>query len=254
MIFIISPAKTMDFESKVKFDFATKPLFENQVIELIENCRNLEIEDIKKLMSVSSKLAELNFARFQNFGKNSNPKKQALFCYDGDVYDAIERESYNSSDIEFSQKHLRIISGLYGILKPMDMIEPYRLEMGIKLKNSLGRDLYRFWSNKVTEELNNEITISKNKYLYNLASNEYSDVIDRKNFNGKIIDINFKELRNGEYKTIPINSKRARGVFANYIIKNKIEDIKDIKEFSEMGYFYNNQLSQEYSLVFVKSN
>jgi uncharacterized protein len=248
MITIISPAKTMNFKHNSPV-VGGSPYFDSEVNVLIKICDKLSISAIKKLMGVSDKLAELNYDRFQNF-ETSNDKKEALYYYNGDVYDGFEREKYSKSDLEFAQNHLRIISGLYGILKPLDKIKPYRLEMGIKLTNSHGKDLYKFWMEKISKKLEEEL---KGDYIINLASNEYSNAINKSQFEGKIIDIIFKENRNGELKIIPINSKKARGIMANFIILNKINSPGELKEFNQAGYIFNSNLSTLNNFVFIKN-
>lgn len=252
MITIISPAKTMNFDTKSS-DNSTNPLFEKEVSEIISICKKLSREDLKKLMSISDKLADLNYNRFQNFFNLSSDEKQALFAYNGDVYENIDTENFSNEDCDFAQNHLRIISGLYGVIRPLDLIRPYRLEMGIKLNNVMGKDLYAFWKEKITNYFNDEINNHTSKILINLASNEYSNAIDRKNFKGKIIDIIFKENRGGVLKIIPINAKRARGLMTDFIVKNRIVLAEGLKGFDVKGYRFEESSSKEHEYLFVKN-
>ncbi|MFX0548677.1 peroxide stress protein YaaA [Hathewaya histolytica] len=254
MITIISPAKSLDFERESLTSKYTMPEFLDDTFLLIDILKEYSPEDISSLMKISPKLGELNFYRYQNFNNDfKKDTKQALFAFNGDVYKGIDAYSYNVEDINFAQNHLRILSGLYGILKPLDLIKEYRLEMGIKLKNSKGKDLYSFWGNKITRKIEEDIMSSKENVILNLASEEYSKVINRDILkNSKVYDVVFKEKKNGVYKIIAIYAKKARGTMASYIIKNKIDSIEEVKNFDEDGYEYREDLSSESILVFTR--
>jgi len=252
MIIIISPAKTMNCSSRSP-NISTTPIFVKEVNTIINICKNLKHQEIKQLMSLSSNLADLNYDRFQQFLNVNTHEKQAIFTYNGDVYNKIKAQSFTKEDIKFAQNSIKIISGLYGILRPLDLIRPYRLEMGTKLVNNLGQNLYFFWREKITNYLTKELKKHNNKTLLNLASKEYSSVIDRNNFSGKIIEIIFKEKKNGITKIIPINSKRVRGIMVNYIIKEKIDNHELLKDFQEDGYKFDKNMSSDREIFFIKS-
>lgn len=250
MITVISPAKTMDFESKAP-SFSSKPIFQPESEYLIDLCKDLSLEQIKGLMSVSDKIAKTNYTRFQMFYDNTTPEKQAIYTYNGDVYNGIQTNSFDAEDIKYAQNSIRILSGLYGILRPMDLIKPYRLEMGTRLDVKQQKGLYQFWRNKITSHIIKELEPHKEKTIINLASHEYSSVIDRNNAPCHIIDIVFKETKNNETKIVPIKSKRARGVMTNFIIKGKITNPESLKAFEKNGYRFNKSLSSSREYVFV---
>lgn len=250
MITVISTAKTMDFESK-ELSFSSKPIFHSESESLVNRCKALTLEQIKGLMSVSDKIARTNYTRFQMFYDNTTPEKQAIYTYNGDVYNGIQTNSFDAEDIKYAQSSIRILSGLYGILRPMDLIKPYRLEMGARLEVNQQKGLYQFWRNKITSHIIKELESHKEKIIINLASNEYSSVIDRNNTSCQIIDIVFKETKNNKTKIVPIKSKRARGVMTNFIIKEKITNPESLKAFEENGYRFNESLSSSGEYVFV---
>ncbi len=212
MLTLISPAKTLDFETEFKVKTHTLPIFVKEASVLISALKKASVSDLEKVFGVSKKLAELNFSRFQNFQKSDS--RQALLAFDGDVYDGIDKRNL---DFDFAQKHLRILSGLYGVLRPLDLIKPYRLEMGTDFKkfDAKIKNLYEFWSDKIMPELETD-------YIINLASEEYFAAVNTKKIKAKIINIIFKEKKDGKLKIVGINAKKARGLMANFIIKNKI--------------------------------
>ncbi|WP_242949534.1 YaaA family protein [Clostridium pasteurianum] len=215
MIWIIAPAKSMNEHKHIAATVYTKPIFIGEAETLIGELKKYDPVQLSSLMKISDKLSELNIVRYHRW-KSIHDKvnsKRAIAYYDGEVYKQINAEELDSRALNFMQRHLRIISGLYGILRPFDIIKPYRLEMGIKLKNSRGNDLYDFWREKITDYFNEEIKEQKDDILINLSSKEYSQVIDVNKFKGSIINIIFKEYRNGKYKIIPFNAKRARGAY-----------------------------------------
>lgn len=250
MITLISPAKSMNFETQLNNIKASEATFKDKTKELLSICKNLSKNDISKIMGVSAKIAELNYERFQDF--DNLPSKQAIFAYNGDVYNNIDTSSFSSDNLDFAQQHLLIISGLYGLLHPLDLIKPYRLEMGIKLDNITEKRLSKFWQAIISNKLNQIISTHSNKFIINLASNEYSDAIDKNITQAKIINIHFREIRNNQVKNIPINSKRARGMFADYIIRNQIDSLLALPEFDYSGYLYNAEMSDSNNLVFIK--
>ncbi|WP_446899110.1 peroxide stress protein YaaA [Clostridium sp. LBM24168] len=254
MIWIISSAKSMKANKKIAVQYYTQPVFINEAEKLINELKKYAPPDIVHLMKVSNKLSEVNVLRYHKWEKKHDVynSKQAISYYDGDVYKNINSEKLNEDELNFMQKHLRIISGLYGILKPLDIIQEYRLEMSIKLGNTKEYNLYEFWRNKITAYFNMEVKNNADNLMINLASREYYDVIDMKNFKGKIINIVFKEYRNGKYKVVPFNAKRARGLMVRYMTQHFVDKIEDIKKF-DMGYKYSNSLSSDDNLVFLKN-
>lgn len=253
MIIVISPSKTLDF-SPNGFDTYTQPrqLLKSQ--ELINTAKQLAPDEIANLMKISSKLSNLNWQRYQDFQQpfNLDNAKQALLAFKGDVYAGIDSDNYNEKDFSFAQKHLRILSGLYGALKPLDLIQPYRLEMGTRLENDYGKNLYEFWDTQVTDLLNQDLSKSTAPLLINLASNEYFKVIKPKILNAQILTLAFKENKSGIYKTIGIHAKRARGLMTNYIIKNRLTEAENIKTFAIDDYAFTPSLSTEKEWVFSR--
>ncbi|SFV78873.1 UPF0246 protein YaaA [hydrothermal vent metagenome] len=206
--------------------------------------------DIASLMSISDKLSKLNFDRFQTFSTpfTLSNAKQALLAFKGDVYNGIDAQSLSLDDFEFAQGHLRMLSGLYGVIRPLDLIQPYRLEMGTKLKNSQGKNLYEFWGDQISQVLNED----ESEVIINLASNEYFKGIDKKSINAKIVNIAFKELKNDTYKIIGIYAKRARGLMVNYMIKNRLTDPELLKGFNVEGYQFRQTMSDDLTWVFTR--
>lgn len=255
MIIVLSPSKTLDYTTKIRVDNSTIPEFLKESAQLIKCLKQKKPSEISELMGISSKLSELNCQRYKDFHtpftlENSRP---AILAFKGDVYEAIDIEKYNKNDFEFAQEHLRILSGLYGLLKPLDLIQPYRLEMGIALKNPKGKDLYEFWGDKITKAINISMEIQKSKLLVNLASQEYFKSVNEKKLNGKLLNIIFKEKQGGEYKIIGLFAKKARGSMADFIIRNRIENTHGLYEFRGNGYSFNKKLSDEFNYVFTRS-
>jgi len=253
MTIILSPSKTLDFESMVGCDEFSIPHFIEHSKQLIETVKKMNPHEIEKLMGISSKLAELNFERYLKwtipFTKNNS--KQAFFAFKGDVYEGLDVESLSIEDLKFAQKNVRILSGLYGSLKPLDLIQPYRLEMGVPLNNSKGKNLYEFWGSEITSHLN-ETFVNNNTTLINLASVEYSKSIQFKNINAKIITPVFKDFKDGSYKIISFYAKKARGLMTRFIIQNKISNPVDILAFNLGGYSYNSELSKDLEPIFTR--
>lgn len=236
MLLILSPAKTQEFTSTRKLK-THKPLFANEAANLIKNLRTLNQTKIENLMNISPKLAQLNYQRFKDFNPNDyNDKnsKAAILAYQGDVYQGLDAQSLSDKDLTFANEHLLILSGLYGAIRPLDLIQAYRLEMSIKLSSSSYKNLYAFWHNPLNQYLNKRLKTEK--VLINLASEEYFKVIDFKNLQGDYINIEFKNLNKGKYQIIGIHAKKARGLMARYIIENQIENPQDLKKFKTNGY------------------
>ncbi|MBA58953.1 MAG: peroxide stress protein YaaA [Gammaproteobacteria bacterium] len=257
MLILISPAKTLDFETVPKTKKASKPIFGTTANKLVKIMRQQSASDLSKLMGISKNLAELNAERFNSFvTKDTNTKiaRQAIFAFKGDVYQGINVQNYNERDFSFAQKHIRILSGLYGVLKPLDLIQPYRLEMGTKLKTERGESLYEFWNNQISRAIQKELLSHKNQTIINLASNEYFKAVSDKSFGAKIINPIFKDHNKGSFKIISFYAKKARGCMASFIVRNRISTPSQIKKFSEDGYRYNESLSSETDWIFTRKN
>lgn len=248
MLILISPAKSLDFESSFNCKIASTPKFEKEAEKIASELKKFSITDLQELQKISPKLAELNFERWKNF--KNNEARQALLAFDGDVYEGIEKEKFSEKDFKFAQEHLRILSGLYGLLRPLDLIKPYRLEMGTDFKKFkfLTKNLYEFWGNKIAKELENIEASS----IVNLASEEYFAAIEVKKITKPIINISFKEKKNDALKIIGINAKKARGLMTNFAIRNKISDVEKLKEFTLENYHFAEKLSDELNWVFVR--
>ena len=253
-LILLSPAKTLDFEKKLDCKTTTKPLFTSESKQLIDCLLSMSKNEIGKLMSISEKLTELNYKRFKDWNEDFNimNSRHAISCFTGDVYKGLNVDDFSIDDLEYSQNHLRILSGLYGLLRPLDLIKAYRLEMGTKLENSEGKNLYQFWNNKITESLNQDFKLTKNKYLVNLASNEYFESVKKENFKYEIITPKFLDEKKGIYKVVSFFAKKARGSMASYIIKNRIKSIADLKNFSGLGYKFSPEKSDEINLTFIR--
>ena len=255
MLIVISPAKKLDFESLPQTDDFTQPDCLEDSAELITLLKEYSTAQLEKLMHLSTNLAQLNHDRYHDWHLPFKPQnaKQALLTFKGDVYAGLNVESFSAEDLSFTQGHLRILSGLYGLLRPLDLMQPYRLEMGTRLANKRGKNLYEFWGNEITDLLNQQLQQLQSKVLVNLASNEYFKSIKTKALQGTIITPVFKEKRDdGSYKIIGIYAKKARGMMSAYILKNKITVIEKIKDFDEAGYVYNAALSSKNDWVFSR--
>tara|TARA_S200000501_G_scaffold349792_1_gene366234 strand:- start:20117 stop:20875 length:759 start_codon:yes stop_codon:yes gene_type:complete len=249
---LLSPAKSLDFKSKLPTEKNSFLCFEKEAEYLNSILKTKSPKDLSELMGISSKIADLNYERNHEWSlpftkKNS---RQAVYAFSGDVYRGLDAYSIDTNKIDFMDSTVRIISGLYGIIKPLDLIQPYRLEMGTKLYFDSNNNLYDYWREKITNQLNSEL--SKNEPVLNLASNEYFKAIDTKVIKSDVYSANFKQLKNGEYKTIAIFSKKARGMMTRFIIDNKITEIKDLKMFDYDGYIFSENLSDHKKLVFVR--
>ncbi|MCS5591299.1 MAG: peroxide stress protein YaaA [Gammaproteobacteria bacterium] len=249
MLAIISPSKKQDFSiCDCQLFSQTRQIDHSE--ELVTILKNKNEGQIAKLMSLSEKLAKLNFKRFQDFQTPFTPEnaKQALLAFKGDVYSGIDAPSLSEDDLRFAQEKLRMLSGLYGVVRPLDLIQPYRLEMGTKLVNNKGKNLYEFWGSKVSEVLNDD----EDELIVNLASNEYFKSIDKKTLKATILNIAFKEKKSDTYKIIGIFAKRARGLMVNYIIRNRLNEPEALKSFADEGYQFSSKFSDDSTWVFTR--
>ena len=249
---LLSPAKSLDFKSQLPTEKNTSLCFEKEAEYLNSILKRKSPKELSDLMGISSKIADLNYERNHDWSLPFTVKnaRQAVYAFSGDVYRGLDAYSIDISNIDFMQSSVRIISGLYGIIKPLDLIQPYRLEMGTKLTFDNKKNLYEYWREKITNQLNSEL--SENEPLLNLASNEYFKAIDSKVVKTDVYSANFKQFKNGTYKTIAIFSKKARGMMTRFIIDNKITEISDLKSFDYDGYVYHEDLSSEKDLVFTR--
>lgn len=251
MISIISPAKSMNFTDPALYDISSTRDKSYQEERVLSTLKKLSVLEIMNIMNVSEKIAELNYDRFQHF--ESLPEKQAIYAYSGDVYNNINLQEWNKEEHDFAQSNLRIISALYGVLRPLDNIKAYRLEMITKLKNLASKGMNKFWQNDITEILNSELKQHEEKTLINIASNEYSSAVNPKNLDADMINIHFREYRDGKLKNIALNAKRARGMMADYIVMQKISKPEEIKEFSNNGYNFDADLSDANNYYFIRA-
>ncbi|MDX1476060.1 MAG: peroxide stress protein YaaA [Saprospiraceae bacterium] len=253
MIVLLSPAKSLDF-SPSDFKASSTPRMLEDSEQLVEIMQKKSAKKIGELMSISDKLAKLNKERFDDFHETAtiDNEKEAILAFKGDVYVGLENETLSGSDLAWAQSHVRILSGLYGLLRPRDVIRPYRLEMGTRLNTQRGKDLYAFWGDKITEMINEDLKRHKSRVVFNLASKEYFNAVNTDLLEGDLYSANFLERRNGEYKFISFTAKKARGWLCRYIIDNRITDPEAVKEFDREGFRYLKTLSSEREFVFVR--
>jgi cytoplasmic iron level regulating protein YaaA (DUF328/UPF0246 family) len=255
MLIVLSPAKTLDYTVDAKSNH-TAPQFLSQSSKLIKTLKEKEPKDIASLMGLSDKLASLNFDRYQSWKAAktvSSDAKPSMLVFKGDVYQGLEADKFNAKQIKFAQKHLRILSGLYGILRPMDVIKPYRLEMGTKLKTEKGKNLYEFWGNSVQDNVVDDLTSQKSDLLINLASKEYFSVLGKMPEYINVVSPIFKDFKNGEHKIISFYAKRARGLMAKWIIENNIKDFEKLSKFNLDGYYFSKKDSTVTEPVFLRN-
>ena len=254
MLALISPAKTLDYESTLPTDKHTLPRLLDQSQALIDYCRSLSASEIASLMSVSEKIAKLNAERFQDWTSELTlaNARQAIFAFKGDVYTGLDAYSLSQDDLNFAQDHLRSLSGLYGLLRPLDLMMPYRLEMGIKLANTRGHNLYEFWGDRITDLINQDLQQSGSTLLVNIASDEYYKSVKEAKIQADIIKPVFLDQKNGKYKVISFYAKKARGLMARYIIKNQLKKMDDLKSFNTDGYYFDAESSLKGELVFKR--
>ncbi|EAZ93152.1 YaaA family protein [Crocosphaera chwakensis] len=250
MLLILSSAKTLVFDDVFTVPETTQAIYQEDANFLLDSLQTFTSEQLGQLLGVSKSLANLNYQRFQLF--DTSQKQASILAYRGDVFKQLELEKFKDKDYLFAQNHLRIISGLYGILRPLDKMSPYRLEMSTRLKTEKADNLYQFWTQKVTHQLNNELEQHQTKVLLNLASDEYSRIIDSKLFKYPILKVSFKEMRNRKLKTIGIIAKKSRGLMTNWIIQNQIDDPSELKDYSGLGYHYDESLSNQQEMIFIK--
>lgn len=254
MLMVISPAKNLDYDTPAVTAESSMPAFLDQSALLIEALRQLAPQDISSLMHISDKLGVLNYDRFQRWQPPFTPDnaKQALLAFNGDVYSGLEATRFTPADFTFAQSHLRILSGLYGLLRPLDLMQPYRLEMGTKFANQRGKDLYSFWGDRITEALNQQLASLNSDVLVNLASNEYFKSVQAKKLQARIVTPVFKDWKGGNYKIISFYAKKARGMMAGWAIRQQLTDSDALKSFNVGGYIYNDAMSSDSDWVFTR--
>lgn len=254
MLLVISPAKSLDYKTPAITDRFTMPEMLNESEKLLTKLRKLNPKKVSELMGISANLGQLNFERFQTWHQPFTPEnaKQAVLAFSGDVYQGLDARSLSEGQLLKLQSKLRILSGLYGVLKPLDLMQPYRLEMGTKLKYQRSADLYAFWKSKITPKVKEAIAESGSNVLVNLASNEYYKSIDTKKLGTEIVTPEFKDLKNGQYKMISFFAKKARGLMTRFILENDIDRIEDLQAFDLAGYNFNPRLSRENKPVFTR--
>lgn len=254
MLTVISPAKTLDFETPALTDEFTQPAYLRQSRQLIKRLRKFSADDLSTLMGVSSNIANLNADRFRHWKTPFKPEnaRQALFAFKGDVYIGLDAYSMNENNISFAQQHLRMLSGLYGLLRPLDLMQPYRLEMGTRLNTDLGENLYQFWDGRITDAVNKELKSMDSPILINLASNEYFKSIKTRAIKSDIVTPVFKEYHKGKYQIISFFAKKARGLMSRYIIDHELTDAESIKGFNIEGYAFDEALSRGNDWVFSR--
>ncbi|WP_301098252.1 peroxide stress protein YaaA [Otariodibacter sp.] len=254
MLAIISPAKTLDYETKIEGFTFSQPELTAYSQQLIDICKQMTPAEVASLMSISDKLASLNVARFAEWKLEHNEKnaKAALFAFKGDVYTGLDAESLTHEQVDYAQSHLRMLSGLYGLLKPLDLMQPYRLEMGTKLANEKGKDLYHFWGEIITQHLQNAIDQQEDNILVNLASDEYFNSVKTNLLHAKIIKPVFLDEKNGKFKVISFYAKKARGMMVRFILEKQPTQVEQLKEFNFAGYWFDEDNSTDTEFVFKR--
>ncbi|WP_028880161.1 peroxide stress protein YaaA [Terasakiella pusilla] len=250
MFCVVSPAKKLDYDTPAPNLNHTESVFLEDTVELSKTTRKLSRADLSRLMKISDSLADLNYARFQGFSVpfNTDNAKPAALAFSGDTYVGLDAQTLSEEDFAYAQDHFGILSGFYGLLRPLDLMQPYRLEMGTRLENPRGNNLYEFWGSQIAERINE---LNGEAALINCASNEYFKAVDKKALKGTVITPVFKEIKSGVAKTIGLMAKRARGAMARYIIQNRIDQPEGIKDFAENGYVYREDLSKGNDWVFT---
>ncbi len=256
MLLLLSPAKTLDF-SEPATELYEQPRMLQDSKALVKILRKQSESDLMELMNISEDLATINRERYQDFETpfDLSNAKQSLLAFKGDVYVGLGAEDFSQADLQFAQQQLRILSGLYGVLRPLDLMQPYRLEMGTKLKNERGKNLYEYWGDRITSLLNEDLNANgQDKSVVNLASKEYFSAVDPELLEGRLYQIDFKEHRDGKYKIIAVYAKKARGMMARYAVKNRVAAPEGLKGFNEGGYAFNEALSSEQHFVFTRES
>ncbi|RLA25698.1 MAG: peroxide stress protein YaaA [Gammaproteobacteria bacterium] len=255
MLMLISPAKSLDMQARFPTIASTQARLLGDSQLLIEQLQDFNPEDIKQLMGISEKLADLNYQRFQDWRLTDVVEQcPALFAFQGDVYQGLATDTLSVEEIEFAQQHLRILSGLYGLLRPLDLMQAYRLEMGTKLINARGSNLYAFWGDKISELVKADMPEDESQELVNLASNEYFKAVKPRIIGAQVITPVFKDFKNGRYKIISFYAKKARGMMVNYALKHKITQAEELKNFTSAGYRYADELSDVKQWVFIRES
>jgi cytoplasmic iron level regulating protein YaaA (DUF328/UPF0246 family) len=263
MLAILSPSKSLDFESEPLAHRFSEPEFLRDSEELIDLLRGYDVAGLRDLMKISEKLAVLNVERFREFSTPFSPAnaRQAILAFTGDVYTDFALGQYHEEDFEFLQNHVRTLSGLYGLLRPLDLIQPYRLEMGTRLKNARGKNLYEFWGHKITDALQTALdaqaesdaaTTGEQPILLNLASNEYFDSVDLSRLNARVLNVNFLDRKGDKYKMITFFLKRLRGTMTDWMVRNRITRPEDLKAFAEQNYYFSPERSTPDEFVFLR--
>lgn len=254
MLIVLSPSKRLNFKEVPGLKEHTLPFFPDESIQIMKRLKKLSKKEIMRLMNVKEDLAEICFERIQNWEPefSLHNAKQAVYAFVGDAYLGLDAKSFTRKDLEYAQKYLRILSGLYGVLRPMDLIRPYRLEMATKLKIDQFRSIYDFWSMKITEKINDDLKSVSNPVLVNLASHEYYKSIDREQLKVRVITPGFRDYKNGAYRIVQSYTKRARGMMASYIIRNRLKDPEQMKLFDSEGYYFNANLSNADEWIFTR--
>lgn len=252
MLIVISPAKALNFDAPPPSAPLTLPQLADQTAELAKTTKKLRVSDLKRLMSLSDALASLNRERFQAFAPESEEGLQAAFAFNGDVYQGLKARELDRKALAWAQDHLRILSGLYGVLRPLDAIQPYRLEMGVKLKTRRGQSLYDFWGERIANALDDALAGHKDKTIVNCASGEYFGAVDRKALKAPVVACRFLEEKDGESRILSFFAKRARGALARYAIDNRIDTVADLKGFDTDGYRFQPHLSSDEELTFSR--
>jgi len=254
MLVLLSPAKRLDFDSPAACIDVSQPPMLDQSEVLIGTLRKMTTPKLRKLMGLSESLASLNLERYQSFTTPFTPDnaKAAAWAFQGDVYKGLDAATFGEQEQRFAQDNIRILSGLYGLLRPMDLIQPYRLEMGTRLKTRRGPDLYKFWGDRITDAINSDLAANGHEHVLNLASNEYFKSVRKKQLNAPVTNVAFKDFKNGQYKIISFFAKFARGVMARWVVTEKLSQPDDLKSFNEEGYVYNEQLSTNDTLTFTR--
>ncbi|MFT5790675.1 MAG: cytoplasmic iron level regulating protein YaaA (DUF328/UPF0246 family) [Shewanella sp.] len=254
MLILVSPAKTLDFENPAGTERYSMPTLLRQSELLIDVCRELTPSDIASLMKVSDKIAGLNVARFGSWQPNFTPEnaKQAIFAFRGDVYTGLDADTLSEASLQKAQQQLRILSGLYGLLKPLDLMQAYRLEMGTRLGNSRGTNLYQFWGDIITDEINQTTDAQNDEFIINLASNEYFKAVKHKQLTATLITPVFKDKKNGQYKVISFFAKKARGMMVRYLLDNNVDTLAALIKFDSAGYCYSEADSTVSAPVFLR--
>jgi len=253
MLTLLAPSKSLDY-SNAEFTETSLPRLRDDTAALVQIMRNMSAKKLGQLMSMSEVLTTLNKERFMNFSKEYSKEnsKQAILAFKGGVYLGLDSATMKTADLIWAQNHVRILSGLYGVLRPNDLMQPYRLEMGTGLATKRGKSLYAWWGEKITNLLNEDLTNQDTKVIFNLASKEYIKSVKTGKLNGDVYSANFFEERNGEIKFISFTAKKARGLLCRYIIDNRIDEPLDVKGFTVDGFRFNKKLSSDYDFIFVK--